>query len=254
MRVVGHEPVVALVVDPLEREHRAEVVALGGVVVDDVEDHLDPRPVQGLDHALELAHLLPADAGRRVARVRREEADRRVAPVVGEAAVGQERLVGDVVDRQQLDRRHPERLEVLDRGLGGEAGVGAAEVLAHAGMAHREAPDVGLVDDGLVHRRVGTAVLLPLEAIVDDDALGDRDRGVLLVEHECRVVARRRVRHVREHARALPADLALDRLSPYGSISSLAALKRWPARGRTGRARGSRSAGRGRRPAGRRAS
>ena len=188
------------------------MVALGGVVVDDVEDHLDPRPVQGLDHALELAHLLAADAGRRVARVRREVADRRVAPVVGEPAVGQERLVGDVVDRQQLDRRHPERLEMLDRGLGGEAGVGAAEVLAHAGMAHREALDVGLVDDRLVHRRVGTAVLLPLEAIVDDDALGDRDRGVLLVGLEVRVVARRRVRHVREHARALPADLALDRL------------------------------------------
>jgi hypothetical protein len=27
------------------------------VVVDDVEDHLDSRAVQGLDHALELVHL-----------------------------------------------------------------------------------------------------------------------------------------------------------------------------------------------------
>ena len=85
VRVVGHQPVVAGVVDALEGQHRAEVVALGGVVVDHVEDHLDPRLVQGLDHPLELAHLLPADAGRRVVGERREEADRRVAPVVGQA-------------------------------------------------------------------------------------------------------------------------------------------------------------------------
>ena len=58
--VVGHQAVVARVVDALEGEHRAEVVALGGVVVDDVEDHLDAGAVQRLDHALELAHLLAA--------------------------------------------------------------------------------------------------------------------------------------------------------------------------------------------------
>ena len=45
---------------PLNDEHRPEVVALGGVVVDDVEDHLDAGAVQRLDHPLELAHLLAA--------------------------------------------------------------------------------------------------------------------------------------------------------------------------------------------------
>ena len=39
--VVGDQPVVRRVVDALERQRRAQVVALGGVVVDDVEDHLD---------------------------------------------------------------------------------------------------------------------------------------------------------------------------------------------------------------------
>ena len=42
------EPVVRGVVDALERQHRPEVVALGGVVVDDVEDHLDAGLVQRL--------------------------------------------------------------------------------------------------------------------------------------------------------------------------------------------------------------
>ena len=44
-----------------------------------------PGAVQRLDHALELAHLLAARAGRGVQRVRREEADRAVAPVVRQA-------------------------------------------------------------------------------------------------------------------------------------------------------------------------
>ena len=83
--VIGHQPVVGGVVDALERQHRPEMVALGGVVVDDVEDHLDPGLVQRLDHPLELAHLLAAPAGGRVLRVGGEVADRRVAPVVAKA-------------------------------------------------------------------------------------------------------------------------------------------------------------------------
>jgi hypothetical protein len=58
------------------------VVALGGVVVDDVEDHLDAGLVQRLDHRLELQHLLPAGAVGGVPVVRGEEADGVVAPVV----------------------------------------------------------------------------------------------------------------------------------------------------------------------------
>ena len=71
-----------------------------------------PGAVERLDHALELPHLLAARAGRRVRRVGREVADRRVAPVVREPSIVQEVLVGDVVDRQQLDGRHSERRQV----------------------------------------------------------------------------------------------------------------------------------------------
>ena len=39
---------------PRKRQGRTEMVALGGVVVDDVEDHLDAGVVQPLDHGLEL--------------------------------------------------------------------------------------------------------------------------------------------------------------------------------------------------------
>ncbi len=127
---IGLEVVVRGIVQAAEGEHRAAVVTLRGVVVDDVEDHLDPGPVERLDHSLELAHLLPAHTGGGVLGVGREEADRRVAPVVREPAVVQEALVGDLVDREQLDRRDAERDEVLDRGVRGEPGIGAAQILA----------------------------------------------------------------------------------------------------------------------------
>src|SRR2546430_17055719 len=45
------------------------------VVVDDVEDDLDPFVVQGLHHLLELLHLLPALSSGGVLVVRGEEAD-----------------------------------------------------------------------------------------------------------------------------------------------------------------------------------
>ncbi len=210
-RVVGDEAVVAGVVDALEGEHRPQVVALGGVVVDDVEDHLDPRPVQRLDHALELAHLVAVGARRRVQRVRREVADRAVAPVVDQPLVDDERLVGDVVDGQQLDRSDAELLQVGEGVVGGQPGVGAAQVLPHAGMALGEALDVGLVDDRLRPRRARRAVVLPVEGLVDDQELGDRRLGVLVVGLEVGVgvVARG---HVGQRVGRVPPDRALDRL------------------------------------------
>ena len=131
-RVVGDEAVVRGVVDALEGERRPEVVPLGRVVVDDVEDHLDARAVERLHHPLELAHLLAARPGRGVAGVRGEEPDRRVAPVVREPLLDEEVLVGDVVDGQQLDGGDAEVAEVRDRGLRGEPGVRSAQVVAHA--------------------------------------------------------------------------------------------------------------------------
>ncbi len=205
--VLGREPVVGRVVDTLEGEHRPEVVPLGRVVVDDVEDHLDPRAVERLHHALELAHLLAARPGGRVERVRREEADGRVAPVVREPARVQELLVGDVVDGEQLDGGDAERAQMVDRLLRGEAGVGAAEVLAYGRVQLREAADVGLVDHRLVPGRRERPIALPVEALVDDDALGDGRGVVRLVRLQ--VVA---VDGVRQDAGCAERDRPLDRL------------------------------------------
>ena len=47
-RLVGHDPVVRGVVEALERQHGPEMIAFGGVVVDDVENHFDAGGVQRL--------------------------------------------------------------------------------------------------------------------------------------------------------------------------------------------------------------
>jgi hypothetical protein len=125
------------------------VVALGGVVVDDVHDHLNPGRMKRLDHRLELAQLLTARPGRAVGGVGREVADRAVAPVVGQPLVDQKALVGDVMDRQELDGGDSEIEQIGDGGLAGQARVGAAQPLRHLWVAHRETLDMGLIDDRL---------------------------------------------------------------------------------------------------------
>jgi hypothetical protein len=148
--VVVGQPVVGGVVDAAERQRRPELVALGGVVVDDVEDDLETGLVQGADHRLELRHLLAELPGGGVLVVRGEEADRVVAPVVAQAALGQVAVVDELVHRQQLDGGDAEVQQVLDHRRVSEARVGAALVLGYVRMQLRQPADVGLVDDALV--------------------------------------------------------------------------------------------------------
>src|SRR3954453_378569 len=140
-------------------QRRAEVVALGSVVEDHVEDDLEPGTVEGVDHPLELGDLTSGAAGTyrgRVAGVRGEVPDGVVAPVVGEAALDQETLGHALVHREQFHRGDPEVDEMGGRGVGGEAGVGASDRLRYVGVCGREAFDVNLVD-----YRVGIGVGWP---------------------------------------------------------------------------------------------
>ena len=110
-RIVRLESVVGLVVQPAVTQRRARVVALGGVVEHDVEQHLEPGGVQGVDHGLELGDLPARVSGPHcggVAGVRGEVADGVVAPVVGQAAIREKGLGHALVHREQLDRGHAE--------------------------------------------------------------------------------------------------------------------------------------------------
>ena len=76
--VVRQQPIIAGVVDALERERRSEFVALGGMVVDDVEDDFDAMGVKLVHHRLEFVRARRLQ----IARLGREEGERIVAPVV----------------------------------------------------------------------------------------------------------------------------------------------------------------------------
>ena len=201
--VVLHQPVVRRVVDALEAQRRTEVVALRGVVVDDVEDDLDAGGVHGAHHLLELLHLL-ADlvlgvGGAGVLLVRREEAEGVVAPVVAQPLLLQRAVVHELVDGHQLERRDAELGEVVgDRGVG-EAGVRAAQLLGDLGVQLGEPLDVSLVDQALVVGDVEAAVALPVEERVDDDAVQHVGGRVV-------VVARVGVAEVVAVQRLVPVD------------------------------------------------
>ena len=199
------EPVVRLVVDAAEAQRRTAVVALGGVVVDHVEDDLDARRVQRPDHGLELADLLAALAGAGVPVVRREEADRVVAPVVGQVALDQRLLGEELVHRQQLHRGDADPAQVLDHRRVAQPRVGAPLVQRDLRVAQRQAADVRLVDHRLVVRDARRPVVAPVEERVDDDVL----------RHERRAVGRvppPRVAPLIVEQRLVPGHVALDGL------------------------------------------
>jgi len=105
------------------------------VVVHHVEQDLDAHRVEGLHERLELLHLLAALAGGGVLVVRGEIADRVVPPVVAQTVGDQPGVVDELVDRLQLDGRHPEGQQMVDDRLGGEAGEGPPELWRHVRMA-----------------------------------------------------------------------------------------------------------------------
>src|SRR6185312_2254426 len=130
--------------------------------------------------------------------------DRVVAPVVRETAVEQMAVVDEGVDRQELDRSHPERLDVLDYGRGAETLIGSAMRLGYAGVALGKAAQMGLVDDRAIPGDGAAARLaLPVEIGVDDDAFVHVRLAVALVES--RVVPA--FHAVAEHCR-MPLEVA----------------------------------------------
>ena len=82
------------------------MIALGGVVVDDIQDDLDAGVVQILDHLLEFADRVARPAGvAGVARLGRKESQRVVAPVIAQPLVEQMTVVDEVMNGHELDAR-----------------------------------------------------------------------------------------------------------------------------------------------------
>ncbi len=199
-RVLGVQPVVRRVVDPPQRERGPELAALARVVVDHVEDDLDARPVERLDERAQLVHRPHAGAVGGVGGLGGEEADRVVAPVVGQAALHQGAVAHEGVHGHELDGGHAEREQVVDHRVVRQAQVRAADLGRHRRVQLRQPADVGLVDDGPVPGRLRAPVVAPREGRVDDHRARHVGRAVAVVAGEVGAL--------------VPDDVAVERVAP----------------------------------------
>ncbi len=151
------------------------MVALRRVVVDDVENDLEPGRVQLADHRLELEERRHR---REIGRLGREEADGVVAPVVAEPLVQEMAVLDEGVHGHQLQGRHAELLEVLDHRGRAEGGVGAALPLGDIGAQLCQPLHMGLVDDRALPGDLRRPIIAPGEGGIDHHAFGHA-RGIV---------------------------------------------------------------------------
>ncbi len=164
------------VVEPAPTHARARVAAFARVVEHHVHDHFEPGFVQRAHHHDHfVAHgvralFLRGACG--VARFGCEETERRVTPVVRPAVLLQKDLGLFGHDRQQLDRRDAQTLQVRKRGGMRQARVCAAQFLGQPRRVRGEPLHMQLVDHRLApwHMRVrGVGVVLGHITVVDRD-------------------------------------------------------------------------------------
>ena len=146
-----------------------------------------------VDHAPELvpycgrARCLRLRRG--VRRVRREEAERRIAPIVAEFEVFEVRLRRRRVHGKKLDRRDSQIGEALDGGGVRESRVRAAQVLRDVGHELREALDVRLVEHGVSPRSARLGGWQRAVVVGHHDRAGHEGGGIgavtVRVEHAC---------------------------------------------------------------------
>ena len=146
-----------------------------------------PASCRRLDEVLELLHLVAAVAAG-VFVVRRQVADRVVAPVVPQLLLRERRILHELVHRQQLHGGDAKPLQVLDRHRVRHPQVGAAHVRGDVRVPLGEPLHVGLVDDRLVPWRIGTTIAAPVEVRVDDDRARAVWRAVEIVLRVLRVL------------------------------------------------------------------
>jgi hypothetical protein len=152
------------------------VVAFRGVVEDDVENDLDARPMQRLDHVAKLVNGTQRILPRAVATVRSKERDRCISPIVGEPGRS---IPGIVLKyRHELDGADTELLQVGD--LLDETGVRTARAFQKPRARIAGKPShVQFVNDRPGGRPLKRCVALPIVGLwIDHYALHCR-RGIV---------------------------------------------------------------------------
>ncbi|MNM86533.1 hypothetical protein D3C81_986890 [compost metagenome] len=93
-------------------------------------------------------------------------------------------VVDEGMNRQQLDRRYPELLDMAEQLVAHQPGKGTAVGLRHRRVAHADAAHMGFVEDGALPGDAHALVAAPGVGRIDDLALGYERRAVALIEAE----------------------------------------------------------------------
>ena len=115
---IGGQAVVGPIVQPAKRQGGTVLIALRGVIEDDIEQDFDSGAMEGVDHGAELGHLAHRSARPRlrgVRLIRREVADGVVAPVVGKPPFDEKLLGYGGVDREEFDCGHAQIDQMRER-------------------------------------------------------------------------------------------------------------------------------------------
>ena len=206
--ITFHQSVVGGVVDTLEAQSGAHMVALGGVVVHHVKNDLHAGMMICLDHGFELVDLFAAFPGRGIGVVRCEEADGVVSPVVRQTLFLQEGVVDELVNRHQFNSGDAKLFQIFDDARISQARVGAADIRRHIHVEVGHAAHMRLINHRIMVRNIRMLIIAPIEVGVDDRGLHGVSRRVEVVHR--RVVVRT-LEPVREQA-FVAVDIAFDGL------------------------------------------
>jgi len=151
--------VIGEVVEPAEEAGGAVRAALAGVIVDDVEDDLDPGTVKSPDHVAELPDRV---AGRGVSRLGGEKAEGVVSPVVDEAPLEEETVVEMLVHREKLHGGDSQVLQIPGRGGVRQARVSAAKGIRYVRVPFGKALHMEFEDDRITHGGSRRGIAFPV--------------------------------------------------------------------------------------------
>src|SRR5436305_9057096 len=163
--IVWHKQIIGTVIYAPVTDGRTQFIALAGVSEDDIQNDLDARFVQSLDHLAKVPEVAPLARCKTVGVVRGEVANGVISPEVFQRSAIHGAEPADTLlikgkDGQQFNSRDAQLLEVgnlLDDACKG------ARMLAARGRRPREATNMHFVNDAFAHWPVQRLIALPIK-------------------------------------------------------------------------------------------
>ena len=183
--LIRQRAVIGEVINALERQRWAQFIALCGVVINHIQNHLDARVMIGTNHLTKTLHSPWAIIVWRQG----EEAQGVIAPEVFQPFIKQMLIVREPVHRHQLDGGNAQAFDVVDRGLMPHPFKRATQRLRNGRVKLGKAFHVGFVQHrmGPGHRR--TVVILPVEGVgVDHPTFWCERRAIAGIEAQIQIV------------------------------------------------------------------